>query len=539
MPRNGNGTYILPNPILIGQLRSSSAVNEDYTDIGDELTNSLPVDGQAGMTGQFQGGEGEVTEPEISFAVDLNSGFHREANNELHWIGGAIVRAKFGPTGLCTFLNGIDVTGSVNISSVLGVQALTATGAAPMTLRREENDTSEHEMVSFEAGSGAGAKGSLRVVGSASNNVSMIRYYVNSAKVFELSQQLLAFAGDMQVGTQGIRASSTGYVDFAEMTAAPTAPAGGVARLYAKDVGGLTDLFYKTDAGEANFGSDLDQQIFTASGTWTKPTRGEFAMIEVWGGGGSGSKINHTGTATSSTIAGGAGGGGGGYVRKLMSLASLSSSVAVVVGAGGVSQTSTQSAGNDGGDSSFGAYAQAFGGAGAGTSASAGGGGGLTSAGEQGNSDNAGNGGGPSAEAFPPDGATSQPALGSLAWGFGGQKVLKIENNANPFGGGAGTTAGLEGAVFGGGGGGVGGESSTDGTVGGYSLFGGAGGGGSSGTGGAGAGGTSFMGGGAGGAGGVTSGNGTDGTAPGGGGGGCRLGNSGAGARGEVRITVW
>ena len=54
MPRNGAGVFAVLNPILVGALRSSSAVNADFVDAGDEITGSLPLDGQAGMTGQFK-----------------------------------------------------------------------------------------------------------------------------------------------------------------------------------------------------------------------------------------------------------------------------------------------------------------------------------------------------------------------------------------------------------------------------------------------------------------------------------------------------
>lgn len=537
MPRNGAGVFTVLTPIQIGALRSSAVVNADFEDMGDELTNTIPLDGQAGMTGPFLAASGTVASPGISFAEDLNTGFRLNGTDEMRWVAGAQDRAIMDANGLLTLLNGIDVTGSVNLSSVIGPQTLFANGQVVMTLRREENDTDEHELASYESGSGSGAKASLRVVGGGANDVSVLRYYVNETKIFEWSSSLFTVAGNLQVG--GITGNSGGFLDFTEVSAAPSAPSTDTARLYSRDRdSGTTDLFYKDSTGaESQFGDFMDYQVFTASGTWTRPSKGTLALIEVWGGGGSGAKYNHTGSGTSSTDAGGGGGGGGAYSRALIRLADLSAAVSVTVGAGGAAQTVVQNTGNTGGNSGFGSYVQAFGGAGGGSEANSGGGGGYLSAGVKGNGSGGAQGGSPSNFSFggTPNG---QPQLGSVAWGDGGDKIAKVENNSNPFGGSAGTTSGLEVALFGGGGGGAGEQGGNNGSPGAFSMAGGAGGGGSTASGTPGAGGVSIQGG-NGGAAAIGTATATDGSIPAGGGGGSRNGTSGAGARGEVRVTVW
>jgi hypothetical protein len=88
-------------------------------------------------------------------------------------------------------------------------------------------------------------------------------------------------------------------------------------------------------------GAPSNFQVFRSSGTWTKPGSGSMAYVECWGGGGSG------------TMYGGAGGGKG---YAWFPLSSLTASVAVTVGSGGTS-------GAAGGNTTFGSYLTANGGA--------------------------------------------------------------------------------------------------------------------------------------------------------------------------------
>ncbi len=255
-----------------------------------------------------------------------------------------------------------------------------------------------------------------------------------------------------------------------------------------------------------------DTQTFTGSGTWTKPAFGTTAMIQLWAGGGSGGKGDN------SHFAGG--GGGGAYNLLIIPLASLGATETVTIGAGGASQTSANSDGNVGGNSTFGSWLTVYGGgAGAGGSVNGGGGGGggassVGLVGQSATTPNGGNGGGPV-------GGVGGTGAGADAGGFGGGA------------GGGGSPAAASGgfSVYGGAGGGNG-LTGTSGT-GGNSIYGGAGGGGK-----AAAGGTSKAGG-AGGAGGSGSGNGTDGSQPSGGGGGSVTGNSGAGGAGKCIVTVY
>lgn len=117
------------------------------------------------------------------------------------------------------------------------------------------------------------------------------------------------------------------------------------------------------------FGPDFANGSTSGANTWTKPTSGTPAIVEVWvcgagGGGGSGSKRN----AGTGAAGGGGGGCGGELVMSILDPSALGSTVVVTIGTGGTggaAQTTNSSAGllgTDGGNSTFGSYVTARGG---------------------------------------------------------------------------------------------------------------------------------------------------------------------------------
>lgn len=102
-------------------------------------------------------------------------------------------------------------------------------------------------------------------------------------------------------------------------------------------------------------------QVFTASGTWTRPTGITQVRVTVTGGGGGGGG----GTNSYNT---GQGGGAGGTAIEIIDVSSVSS-VTVTVGGGGAgatghTQNTSGANGSSGGTSSFGSYCSATGGEG-------------------------------------------------------------------------------------------------------------------------------------------------------------------------------
>jgi hypothetical protein len=252
-------------------------------------------------------------------------------------------------------------------------------------------------------------------------------------------------------------------------------------------------------------GGSVNVQTFTSSGTWTKPAyaAGSRVLIQCWGGGGSGGF-----GATNS------GGGGGGYNERWLSLSQMGATETITIGAGGAAKT-TSGAGNVGGATTVGSLAAAYGGGGGGSGGAGqagvgGGGGGQLTAGSTGNAS------GVNTEPGAPLIMTRYDVGSDLTFYQGSAK------NTNNF-----STSYFDANMHGGGGGGNQSQYTS-----GNSIWGGGGGGASAvNT----AGGTSKYAG-NGGAGGAT---GTAGTQPSGGGGGSTGNPSGAGAAGQVIITVF
>lgn len=124
---------------------------------------------------------------------------------------------------------------------------------------------------------------------------------------------------------------------------------------------GSNGTFLKSDGTDAVWGTanGLFQsiQIFTSSGTWTKPAGLVRAVVEVVAGGGGGG-----GSSTTDNRIGG-GGAGGGYAIELLETGALGATETVTIGAAGAAGTST-GAGGAGGTTSFGSLLSATGGSG-------------------------------------------------------------------------------------------------------------------------------------------------------------------------------
>lgn len=89
MPRNGSGTMAVVNSFTPSTTISSSAVNTNFSDIADEITNSVAVDGQSTLTGALKAANGSASAPSLTFGSDTNTGIYRKGADSLGFgVGG-------------------------------------------------------------------------------------------------------------------------------------------------------------------------------------------------------------------------------------------------------------------------------------------------------------------------------------------------------------------------------------------------------------------------------------------------------------------
>lgn len=183
---------------------------------------------------------------------------------------------------------------------------------------------------------------------------------------------------------------------------------------------------------DKSFSTTPTTTVFTASGTWTKPSGLKYVEVELVGGGASGAAGPNT-----STGEGGAGGAAGGYSRKRIDASALGATETVTVGAGGAPS------GNVGGTTSFGTHLQATGGGGSGSNGGIGSGGDFNTTGGPGHwgTSNAGSGGDGGDSLLGAGGKgstfyTVAPSDGQGYGGGGGGRAARNGTNGNPGGSG-------------------------------------------------------------------------------------------------------
>jgi len=119
MPRNGLGTYFLPEaPFVAGTVISSAAVNSDLSDIATALTGSFARDGQSTMLGQFKALDGSLLAPGYSFGNEVTTGLRRPAAGQIGVVLQGVQTATFTAAGLISPV--LDTTlFTVNLDTVL------------------------------------------------------------------------------------------------------------------------------------------------------------------------------------------------------------------------------------------------------------------------------------------------------------------------------------------------------------------------------------------------------------------------------------
>lgn len=188
--------------------------------------------------------------------------------------------------------------------------------------------------------------GNAPLVGCIKNGAACAAYY-DGTNAYLISGNGLQYGVTATVGDSSTKLATTAFVAATAFASSLPAQTGNSGKVTTTD-GANASWAYASSLLANNY------QEFTGSGTWTKPANCAWVYVEAIGGGGGG---------FSGTTGGGSGGGGGGFNAMTVLASTLTSTVTVTVGAGG-------NAGIAGGDTTFGAYLTARGGA-AGTATSA------------------------------------------------------------------------------------------------------------------------------------------------------------------------
>lgn len=278
---------------------------------------------------------------------------------------------------------------------------------------------------------------------------------VGTAKATTLN---LTNALDVAYGGTGATSLTANYALLGNGTSALQAVAPGASG----NVFTSNGTTWTSAAPTASGGKAADQQTFTSTGTWTKPSSfgaKSYVLIQCWGAGGGGGRH--------ATAAQAGGGGGGAYKERWILLSSLGATETVTIGAGGTGRITSNGDGTAGGNTTFGSFVTAYGGGG-------GGNGGASIVGIGGNNLSAGATAANTVSPYYPSTLARfwfSAYDGTSAWNNFDQPI------ANPYAGAAGRASspsllGSGAAIWGGAGGGAGATNTTGGT----SEFGGAGG---------------------------------------------------------------
>ncbi len=144
MPRSSNGTFTFASILraIAGAVIDPNKYNAVLDDVSQGLTDSLPRDGRAPMTGQLKLADGAVNAPAATFGTALSTGLYKTTDGFALAVGGAKIRDVL-PAGLAASWVDLASADTTDLAStpadcirVTGTTAITAFGTAPSGIRK-------------------------------------------------------------------------------------------------------------------------------------------------------------------------------------------------------------------------------------------------------------------------------------------------------------------------------------------------------------------------------------------------------------------
>lgn len=121
----------IPNTFLPSTTISSTAMNQNFSEVADGIEASLALDGTDTMTGVLRLANGSAAAPALTFGSDLNLGIFRKTTDELGFTTAGVLAAHIDAAGKMWLATDLDIADDVDIGGDLIVDgASTFTGTA-------------------------------------------------------------------------------------------------------------------------------------------------------------------------------------------------------------------------------------------------------------------------------------------------------------------------------------------------------------------------------------------------------------------------
>lgn len=255
MPRNSSGIYNLPQSSFVpGTAIVATPVNSDLSDIATALTQSMPLNGSAPMTGPVKAADGSVSEASYLFASSPGVGFYLNAaesgmaiviastsvvlftsasatnNYGTYWGYQQVFNGSVDFNGGVIFTNGVSTTVTVSGDLVVTKGMIVGFASVPVSNQINIGDANFYwsndtltPTLNFDAND-------FFKYDRANNKYI---FSINNVSIFTVATTSVAYSQ---------------YLRLPEITAPVSAAANNV-RLYAKDNSGTTRVYYKDSAG--------------------------------------------------------------------------------------------------------------------------------------------------------------------------------------------------------------------------------------------------------------------------------------------------